>query len=427
MIPAPARVPFGDDGVAVPEEPFELDVPAPEDVESGVLDDRALASALDDPAYGPPIAAGIDEDDSVLVLVSDATRETGARRFLGPLVDRIRDATRGAVRFGIGTGLHRAPTTAEIERILGPRMAANHDVVLHDPDDEDSLVDVGRTRAGTAVRVNRALLDHDRLVLTGACGFHYYAGFSGGRKAIVPGMAGRNTIAQNHLRATRRDGTPHPDARAGRLAGNPVHRDMVEGAALLRPSFLVNSVIDARGRIEALFTGHWRRAHEAACRYVRRTRTLYLEPRPLAVVSAGGYPHDLNLIQAHKAFEAAFPALREGGVAILVAECRDRGGHPDFLPAFDHPTEADHVRALRDDFRVYGQTALAWRRKASRCRLILVSDLDDATVRSLGAEPARDLDDAFGLAKDTVETGSRGWLLPHGVRFRVESLGEGRT
>lgn len=424
MTSAPARLPFGEAGFALPREPFELEVAAPDPSEATALDDRAVAAALDDPAYGPPLSGCIEGNDSVLVLVSDATRETGAGRFLGALVDRIRARTDGAIRFGIGTGLHRAPTRAEIERILGSRIAAEHDIVLHDPDDESTLVHVGRTRAGTDVRVHRALVDHDRLVMTGACGFHYYAGFSGGRKAVVPGMAARQTIVRNHLRAIRRDGTPHPDARAGRLAGNPVHRDMVEGAAMLRPAFLVNSVVDPRGRIEALFTGHWRRAHEAACRYVRRTRTLFLEPRPVAVISAGGYPYDLNLIQAHKAFEAAFPAVREDGVVILVAECRDGGGHPDFLAAFRHPTEAEHVRALQRDFRVYGQTALAWRRKASRRRLILVSGLDADTVRTLGAEPAADLREALELAGRTVERGTRGWVLPYGVRFRVESLGE---
>jgi nickel-dependent lactate racemase len=174
------------------------------------------------------------------------------------------------------------------------------------------------------------------------------------------------------------------------------------------------------GAIERLWVGHWRKAHEAACRHVRASRSVRLRPRPLVVASAGGEPGDVNLIQAHKAFEAAIGALEPGGVFVLVARCREGEGHPDFLPAFRAEGEEAMVRILRRDFRVYGQTALSWYRKARACRLILVSGLPADTVRLLGAEPAVDLEEAFRAARGSLGAGARGWVLAHGSRLLVE-------
>jgi nickel-dependent lactate racemase len=354
-----------------------------------------------------------------LIVVPDPTRYAAADRFLPLLVERIRSAGCRKVTFAVASGLHRRPSDEEVAAILGDGLAGSHPVILHDPDDQNALVELGRTSAGTRVEVHGGLLEHDRLVLTGAVGFHYYAGFSGGRKSVVPGMASRETIVRNHLRAVRRDGTRHPLARAGRLDGNPVHRDMAEGAAMLEPSYLVNTVLGPGGGIERIFAGHWRRAHVAACRYLRKTRSVRVEPRDLVVVSAGGHPSDIDLIQSHKAFEATIGALNTGGVLVLVAECADGAGHADFLPAFREPTVDDLLRLLMREYRVYRQTALAWRRKLEHCRLVLVSGLDDSTVRQLGAEPARTLEEAFAIARRHLPEGAAGWFFPQGTKWLI--------
>jgi nickel-dependent lactate racemase len=412
------EVGFGDRTLPVPEAPFRLEVPAPPVARARRID---VARALDRPLHAPPLTQVFRGAKQVLIAVSDATRSTAAAEFLPPLLERIESAAPGsAVRFIVGSGIHRRPTDSEIARILGAEVARRHEVVLHDPDDEASLVELGSTSAGTRVRVHRSVRAHDRLVLTGGVGFHYYAGFSGGRKAVVPGLAARETIARNHLRALREDGSRHPLARAGVLRGNPVHRDMAEGAELAGPHLVVNSVLDDDGRIERLYVGHWRRAHEAACRAVRGARCLRLSPRPIVVASAGGEPGDINLIQSHKTFESAMGALAAGGTLILVARCREGAGHADFLPWLAHADEGSLVRALQQRFQVYGQTALSWLRKATRCRLILVSDLPLDVVKLLRAEPARDLGEALDLARASTPAGSRGWLLPHGSRFLIE-------
>ncbi len=423
MIGTSATVRLGERVLGIPATPFRLDRPiepagaAPWEDES-----RGIAASLDRTRWGAPIRDALRDARRILIVVSDGTRSTAADRYLPALIERLAGGARHReIALAIGGGLHRPPSDAEIERIVGSGVARAFSVLRHDPDVTGALAAIGRTSAGTRVVVNRALLEHDAVVLTGAIGFHYYAGFSGGRKAIVPGMAGRETIVGNHLRAVRRDGSRHPAAAAGRLSGNPVHRDMAEAAALVGPAYLVNAVLAPGGGIEALFAGHWRRAHEAGCRHLRRTRRLTLEPRDLVVASAGGHPSDVNLVQAHKAFEAGFAALRPRGTFVLVASCREGSGSADFDRGLGFPTEGDLTRDLLKDYRVYGQTALAWRRKAASCRLILVSDLPDDTVRRAGAVPAGDLDDAFRIARRDLPAGTPGWILSHAPRFLIEA------
>ncbi len=410
-------LPLGRRRIPVPEEPFRLEVPSPPTAR-GAADPL---DALGRPIGAPPLAQALSGCRRVLIVVADGTRATGSSQFLPALVEAIERAGRPAIRFIVASGIHRAPRDDELEEILGPELRNRYPVLRHAPDEPEALVSLGRTRRGTPLWVHEAVRRHDALLLTGAVGFHYYAGFSGGRKAVVPGLAGRATVEGNHGRALRPDGSRHPAARAGVLRGNPVHLDMLEGAARVRPRWLVNTVLDEEGGIERLYAGHWRRAHLAACAYVRRTRTLQLVPRDVVVCSAGGHPYDTNVVQAHKAFEAAIDALRPGGVFVLVASCREGAGSADFLETLALGDEAAMVEALRSRFRVYAQTALAWWRKARGCKLVMVSEWPPEQVRGLGAEPAADLVEAFSLARRFLPAGTRGWLIPFGARYLVRA------
>lgn len=430
MSRSPEGVRYGSQVLRFPEHPFRLDpLVGPRRSRPASASEDDPSRLFDRPTAGPPLDDALRGKRSAVVVVSDASRSTGVERYLPALLGRIRASGVETVTIAVGGGLHRPAGAEEIERIVGRGPAAACEVVVHDPDDDDRLVALGTTEAGTPVRVHRVLVEHDAVLLTGAVGFHYYAGYSGGRKAVVPGLAARETVVGNHLRALRADGSRHPDARAGLLAGNPVHRDMVESAAFVRPTFLINTVMGEGGTIEAAFAGDWQAAHEAACRYVGETRTVEVEPRPLVVVSAGGAPHDIDLVQSHKAFEAVFPAVAEGGCVILVAACPDGFGAADFESGLAIPDEDALVAELRRDYRVYLQTALAWRRKLVHCSLVLVSGMPEAAVATTGAVAARDLSDALRKAARSVPSGAPGWVLEQGIRWLLEpraTAGEAR-
>lgn len=373
---------------------------------------RELAEAV--------LARSAGNRQSLLIVVSDASRRTGVQHYLPGLVAGLEERGRFDIRFIVATGLHRRPDRDEERRILGRDLAARYPVFHHDPDDRDHLVELGTTTRGTAVEVNRHLLEHGQVLLTGAVGFHYHAGFSGGRKSLVPGLAGRKTIVGNHLKTLRGDGSRHPGSRAGALDGNPVHEDMLEAASMVSPPLTVNAVLDPDGSFEGIWAGEMVQAHGAACRYLLRTRALRLAPRRLVVVAAGGYPTDINLIQAHKAFEAAFPAVTSGGTVILAAACPEGLGDEEFRQGILAGSEAELAASLLSDYRVYGQTALAWRRKLSECRLILVSGLEPDLVRKTGAEPAASLAEASEMAAAGGDRVEPGWLFSNGSRWLVE-------
>ncbi len=416
-------LPYGNGLLDLPPAPFALD--PVESIGPREPPTRLCAEGLEDGLQelvanllAPPAAGR----QTLLVVVSDGSRRTGAHRYLPRLVALLRQKDRFDIRFIVASGLHRRPVEDEVARILGGDLADKFPVFLHDPDDADRLAELGTTRRGTVVQVNRHLLEHHRILLTGSVGFHYHAGFSGGRKSLVPGLAGRKTITGNHLWTLQSDGARHPESRAGVLEGNPVHEDMLEGASMVRPVLMVNTVQDRDGSFEGIWTGDMESAHRKACSYLMRTRAIRLVPRELVVVSAGGHPSDINLIQAHKAFESIFPAVRPGGTVILTAACPEGLGDDEFREGILTGSDAELAASLLADYRVYGQTALAWRRKVAGCRLILVSRLPPSLVRETGGEPAGSLAEAMQLAAARLQGPVKGWLFRQGSRWLVEPV-----
>jgi len=291
--------------------------------------------------------------------------------------------------------------------------------VQSDPDGE--TIRLGVTSRGTPVRISRPLMEHDRIVLTGTITFHYFAGFGGGRKALVPGCAARETASATHFRIFRTDAPgKHPLARPGVLAGNPVHEDIVEAVTMAAPTFLFNTLLTPQREIFDAVAGHWQKAHEEACaRYAKVYRVPLPKRYPLVIASAGGFPKDINFIQSHKALDNAFLTTEEGGVIILLAECRDGLGSSSFFPWFRFEDPAEMEAELRANYQIYGQTAHATLTKAKSCRVILVSTLRPKEVEKMGMIPAATLDEGvreaeklLGALPPALVIPDAGYVLP---------------
>jgi nickel-dependent lactate racemase len=424
------QIAFGAGRVTVPATSFPLEKvdqlkAAGNDRPAGAIEPNDLKAQVQEAAArlntlpGPP-NRDADAKERLLIVVSDATRKTGAPEYLPALVQALEAGGRYDIAFIVASGLHRRPQPGEFDALIGEGLVARIPVLLHDPDDPAGLRDIGTTSLGTRVKVHRALLEFDKILVTGSVGFHYHAGFSGGRKGLVPGLCARETIVSNHLRTLQEDGSRNPASRAGVLTGNPVHEDMEEAASFLKVALLINTVMTPAGEIERLWVGERVTAHRQACEYLASTRTVRLCPRELVIVSAGGHPSDLNLVQAHKAFEGAFPALTPGGTMILLAACPEGAGSSDFSDGLARRTESDLLRSILADYRVYSQTALSWRRKAAACRLILVSGLDSKEVERARAEPAPNLQEALAMAVSGMPEMNSGWIFENGSRWLVE-------
>ena len=315
------------------------------------MSDLDIGAAFDSPIASPPLDEIVGSDDSVLIVVSDATRATASAHVVNLLVRRLVQAGVSPANIAIifATGIHRPVTEKEKRELLTPFVVQRLRVLEHDAYDErtDSPHSEQQT-SGVAVEVNRALKEFSRVILTGGIGFHYFAGFTGGRKSICPGLASAKTIEATHMLALDFvAGGRKAGVAAGVLDGNAVHEECERVASLVAPAFGINTIVDEKQRAVRIFCGDWRLAHRAGCDYYLEQHSVAIPAkRDVVIVSCGGFPHDINLIQAHKALDMAALACKDGGTIILLAECSDGLGRPDFLKWFDCyaiPASLKHV------------------------------------------------------------------------------------
>ena len=296
------------------------------------LSDSALGDLFDSPIGTSSLEDKIEPGETVLIAVPDATRKVGAGQIVNLLVRRL--IANGTMPYEISiilsTGFHRKVTSKEKEEILTPFIVQRVKVIDHDPTDLMGFVRLAETENGIPIELNRNAVEADHMILVGGINFHYFAGFTGGRKLVCPGLASRKTVIGTHSLAFA-DENRAEGVGLGKLQGNPVHEAFVEVTETIDPSFAFNTITNQRGEVTDLFCGDWKESHLSACDYYLETNSVEIESkRRLVIVSAGGFPHDINLIQAHKALETASQACSEGGIIVLVAECSEGAGSREF-------------------------------------------------------------------------------------------------
>lgn len=376
------------------------------------LTDIQIGDAFDSPIASPPLDEIAGPDDSVLIVVPDATRATGCAHVVNLLVRRLVQAGVSPANMAVifATGIHRRVTEDEKLTLLTPFIVQRIRTLDHDAYDTARLVSVGATESGLPVEVSSALLEFSRVIVIGGINFHYFAGFTGGRKSICPGLASAKTIQATHMLALDFErGGRKAGVGPGLLDGNAVHEECERVAGLISPAFFgINTIVDETKRIVNIFCGDWRLGHRAACEhYLRHHSFPIAEKRDVVIVSGGGFPHDINLIQAHKALDMAAYACNDGGTIVLLAECSNGLGRDDFLKWFDVSDSRMLENRLQTGYEVNGQTAWALLTKAERFRVCLVSELPDDQVKVMRMVPARTLEEALPGA-------ASGFIMPRG-------------
>lgn len=397
-------------------------VVADEAVSETPLTDFEVGAALDSPIHSPPLDEIADSHDSILIIVSDATRPTASAQIVNLLVRRLVQIGVPPAQMAVifATGIHRPVTEQEKLELLTPFIVQRLQVLQHDAYDPSKLISFGATDTGLEVELSSALQRYSRVILTGGVNFHYFAGFTGGRKSICPGLASAETIEATHMLALDFEtGGRKAGVGTGVLDGNAVNEECERIAQLVEPAFGINTIVDQEKRAVQLFCGNWRLAHRAACDdYLARHSVQIPERREVVVASCGGFPYDINLIQAHKALDMASHACKDGGTIVLLAECRDGLGRPDFLKWFDSADSRALAARLRNDYEVNGQTAWALLTKAERYRVCLVSELPDEQVKLMRMTPVRSIAEALEGVGDRT-----GFIMPRGAAIlpRIET------
>jgi len=382
------------------------------------LTDAEIGARLDEPIDSLPLDDLIRPGDRVLLMVSDATRQTGAGQVVNLLARRLIANGSNAADINIifATGIHRRVSDEERRTILSPFIIQRMKTIDHDANDPIKNFRVGEISGGIPVELDWTLTEFDRIVLIGGVTFHYFAGFTGGRKLICPGLASAKTISATHRLAfdcetmDRRQGVG-----TGLLDGNAVHEAFLEAASFAKPSFAVNTIVDDLGRVIDFYYGDWISSHRHACDAYAEAYTVPItEKRELVVASCGGYPLDINLIQAHKALEAASVACRDGGVIVLLAECEDGLGRSDFLDWFDARDSNALAQKLCESYQVNGQTAWSLLKKAERFEIRLASRLDAQTIGKMRLSSTE-----LNAVQQMIASASGGYIIPFGAKFRI--------
>ncbi len=368
-----------------------------------------------------PMADLFADAETVTIVLPDITRYAGAEIYLPPLIASLTDC--GVPTSGItllfATGTHRGHTPEEWRSIVGDAIPRGVRLLDHDAKGGD-LVPLGMKLLGEEIRVNRAVVECDRLIVTGAVGLHYLAGFGGGRKTILPGVASYKDATRFHALSLNPDGPGrHPKIGPAILDGNPMSDMAFAAMELVHPALSINMVIDRYHRPVELFVGDPVAAYRQACDAASPHATATIEKLYDAVlVSCGGFPKDINFIQAHKSYDNGVRALKPGGKLFLVAACPDRIGNETFTRFVAMKDAAAIDAALRRDFQINGQTAMATREKSAAFDTLFLTDLDEETVRSLGMRKATSPDAFFAEVAeafaqgDGLVIGEGGFLTP---------------
>ena len=316
---------YGRSGLDI-DLPDRTDVLTPRFV-AGLPDEpAALLSALRTPIDSPPLADLVKPGDTVVVVHTDITRATPNDRILPVLLAELERAgvRRQDITLLNGLGTHRRQTDTELRAMLGDAVVDNYHCLQHDCFDDAALVSLGETSRGHPVRINRAYMEADVKILTGFIEPHFFAGFSGGPKAILPSLAGAESVFTNH--GVQMIGDPR--AVWGILEGNPIWEEMREVALSSEPTFLLNVTLNSQRQITGVFAGDMLHAHAAGCEFVRSSAMAAVdEPYDVVITTNSGYPLDQNLYQAVKGMSAAARVVRDGGAIIAAAACED--GLPD--------------------------------------------------------------------------------------------------
>ena len=398
--------------------PQNVDVIKPRFV-AGLQDEKnALQGALRNPIESPALAELVKPGNSVVIVHTDITRATPNDRILPVIIEELGLAGVRTEDITLlnGLGTHRPQTDAELRALLGDEIVENYSCLQHDCHDDENLVSLGQTQVGHPLRINKHYLEADVRILTGFIEPHFFAGFSGGPKAILPSLAGTESVFTNH--SVRM--IANANATWGITKGNPIWEEMREVALRTEPTFLLNVALNTDRQITGIFAGDMLAAHAQGCEFVKENAMVEVaQPYDVVITTNSGYPLDQNLYQSVKGMSAASQIVREGGAIIVAAACED--GLPDHGLYASLLTEAGSPQGIlelvskpgfsaQDQWQVQIQAQIQL-----RAEVFVYSDgLTDEQIKGALFTPCRDIEGTVVQLREKFGLGTRICVMPEG-------------
>ncbi|HJO10079.1 MAG TPA: nickel-dependent lactate racemase [Verrucomicrobiota bacterium] len=358
----------------------------------GLTDEKsAVLDALKKPIGSQPLLDRISPDTKVCIAFTDITRATPNNRIIPWLLEHLGGPSDNITLLN-QLGTHRPNTKEELETLLTPEVIANYRVLNHEPENPKALVQVGTTADGTPALLNKHIVEADLRIITGFIEPHFFAGFSGGVKGIMPGCAGLETVMSNHGEKN----IGNPQATFGITNGNPLWEELRDIALKTGPSFVLNVTLNEKRDITNVFAGDIIEAHKTGCAFVKKSAMQPVErPFDIVVTTNSGYPLDLNLYQGVKGMSAGARVLKEGGTLILAAECRE--GVPGGSPLDELMRSADSIEEILAKLSTPGFVRPEqWQAQIQalvqrRAEVLVRCELDDATLQACHLAPCPDI------------------------------------
>lgn len=410
-------LPYGERYIkaAIPDR-FLASIVEPREMQEIMNPIEEIRNSLTDPMDSSSLGDLAERSRSPCIIVSDSTRPTPSGLIAEAALETLNEAgiEDDEVKVVVATGLHRHPTREELVERLGDELLGRMQVLSHDAYDTKNLAYKGETSLGTPLWVNDAVNDSDLVIGDGYIEPHFFAGYTGGGKNILPGVSGFETIRANHGAAM----IDHPKARAGVLEGNPIYEDIVEGASLGGLDFSVNVTLDSRKRVSGVFAGDFKEAHKEGCRFLEGFVRVEAVEADIVLTTNGGYPLDRDLYQAVKGMTVGEAVVREGGVIIVASECRDGVGHPEFRELVERgetPEEILEMIRTPGFYQVDQWEAQVLARVLTRCDVICVTDgVEPRTLERMHLVHARTVDEAMNLAMEHTGRDPEITVIPGG-------------
>lgn len=385
--------------------------------------EELVKAAMENPVGTPRLSALAKGKKNVVIIASDHTRPVPSKVIIPFMLEEIRQGSPNAkITILIATGCHRGTTKEELVSKFGEEIVENENIYIHDCDEEEMLVNIGKLPSGGDCVINKLAYEADLLVSEGFIEPHFFAGFSGGRKSVLPGVCARRTVLANHCS----EFIANERARTGVLEGNPIHEDMVWGAVNAKLAFIVNVVLNADKQVIFATAGDCVAAHKSGVDFLRQHCGVKAKPADIVITTNGGYPLDQNVYQAVKGMTAAEATVKKGGVIIMLAKSNDGiGGDHFYHQLADEPDINKTMNIFLS--RERGQTVPdQWQtqillRVLMHASVIYISEMDDSTVEKMHLIPAHSIEEAMEKAKSLLNNQSPTVVaIPDGVSVIVE-------
>ncbi len=397
--------------------------PKPVDFKVKLTEDEIVEKALDNPIGSPKLEELVKGKNNMVIISSDHTRPLPSKIIMPILLGRIRKVNPNiAIKILIATGFHRATTREELVDKFGKEIVENENIIVHDSRDKSKLVKIAAFPSGWDLEINKTAAETELLIAEGLIKSHFFAGFSGGRKSILPGISSAKTIMSNHCS----EFIASPYARTGNLRNNPTHMDMLAAAKKAKLAFIINVVTDKNKKIINAFAGDSRLAHEEGCEFFRKLSRVKRVEADIVISTNGGYPLDQNIYQSVKGMVAAEATCRKGGVIIMVAACNDGHGGQAFydnLANVKSPQEflKKVSRLSRRDTTPDQWESQMLARILSEFTVILVTDMcDPELVKNIHMLHAYTVKEALNKAYDILGKNAKVTVIPDGAAVIVE-------